>query len=138
MRLTRLLGYNLSRADIRLRKYFSNYLGTFSLRPAEYSALVLIGDNERLNQKRLGEALDISPPNLAVLLDKLTERGLVVRVRSEQDRRAQHLHLTRAGRALLTRAEASATRMEAAVFAVLSPGERALLIELLQKVASAP
>jgi DNA-binding MarR family transcriptional regulator len=137
-KLTRLLGYNLSRADIRLRQFFHRYMEQFGVRPSEYSALVLIASNSRLNQKKLGEALDISAPNLAVLLDKLTARGMLVRVRSEEDRRAQHLHLTAKGRGLLARAESSILRMEERVFSALSAGERALLIELLQKIISAP
>lgn len=136
--LTRLLGYNLSRADIRMRKYFLHHMDDYGLRPAEFSALVLIAANPRLNQKRLGTALDVSAPNLAVLLDKLTGRGLLLRVRSSEDRRAQHLHLTPKGEALLARAEASVARVEQAVFEILTPGERALLIELLRKVALAP
>ena len=50
--------------------------------------------------------------------------------------RAQHIHLTAEGAQLVQRAEKIAATMEAPSLAVLSPAERALLIELLHKVAS--
>jgi DNA-binding MarR family transcriptional regulator len=70
-----------------------------------------------------------------VILDRLAERRLVERVRSTVDRRAQQLHLTPAGRALTERAETIAATMEYDALRVLTAGERALLIELLLKVA---
>ena len=89
-----------------------------------------------MNQKQLGQALDISAPNMAVTLDRMVERGWVERVRGTQDRRAQHIHLTSKGAELVQRAEKIAATMEAPALRMLSPAERALLIELLMKVAA--
>jgi DNA-binding MarR family transcriptional regulator len=137
-RLTHLVGYAASRASIELKKTFARHLGPLQLKAVEFSALVLVAANPQLNQKQLGAALDVSAPNLAVILDRLAERGLVKRVRSTVDRRAQQLHLTPAGRELTARAEAIAATMENASLQMLSGAERALLIELLLKVARAP
>lgn len=134
-RLTHLVGYAASRASIQLKKTFQKHLGPLQLKAVEFSILVLVASNPRLNQKQLGAALDLSAPNLAVILDRLAERRLVERVRSTVDRRAQQLHLTPAGRALTERAETIAATMENDALRVLSAGERALLIELLLKVA---
>ena len=65
----------------------------------------------------------------------MVERGWVERVRSTEDRRAQLIHLTPAGRQLVQRAEKIAATMENEATRVLSEGERLLLIELLLKVA---
>ena len=134
-RLTHLVGYAATRASIQLRKTFVKHLGPLQLKVVDFSILVLVAANPSLNQKQLGAALDLSAPNLAVLLDRLAERGLVERIRSTVDRRAQQLHLTSAGRALTTRAEAIAATMENESLRMLSDAERALLIELLLKVA---
>ena len=134
-RLTHLVGYAASRASIQLKKTFRKHLGPLQLKAVEFSVLVLIAANPRLNQKQLGAALDLSAPNLAVILDRLAERGLVERVRSTVDRRAQQLHLTAAGRALTAHAETIAATMENDALRVLSAAERALLIELLLKLA---
>jgi DNA-binding MarR family transcriptional regulator len=90
-----------------------------------------------VNQKQLGQALDISPPNMAVTLDRMAERGWIERVRSTRDRRAQQIHLTPAGRALAERTRRIAATMEEPALAGLSRAERALLIELLRKIVPA-
>ncbi len=133
--LTHLVGYAATRASIQLRKTFVKHLGPLQLKVVDFSILVLVAANPSLNQKQLGAALDLSAPNLAVLLDRLAERGLVERIRSTVDRRAQQLHLTPAGRALTAQAEAIAATMENESLRMLSDAERALLIELLLKVA---
>ena len=65
----------------------------------------------------------------------MVERGWVERVRSERDRRAMIIHLTKKGRDLVARAEKIAATMEEAALGGLSNAERALLLELLFKVA---
>ena len=134
-RLMHLVGYAASRASIELKKTFARHLGPLDLKAVEFSVLVLVAANPQVNQKQLGQALDVSAPNLAVTLDRMVERGWVERVRSTQDRRAQHVHLTPRGRELTQQAEKIAATMENAALRVLSPAERALLIELLLKVA---
>jgi DNA-binding MarR family transcriptional regulator len=134
-RLTHLVGYAASRAAFEMRKVFARCLGPLDLKVVEFSILVLVASNADINQKRLGQALDISPPNMAVTIDRLVERGWVERVRSTKDRRAMYIHLTPAGRELVARAEKIAATMEAPALRALSAAEKALLIELLMKVA---
>ena len=134
-RLTHLVGYASTRASITMRRVFARHFGPLDLKVVEFSILMLVAANPQVNQKRLGTALDISPPNMAVTLDRMVERGWVERVRSTQDRRAQQIHLTVKGAELVQRAEKIASTMEQATLRVLSPAERALLIELLMKVA---
>jgi DNA-binding MarR family transcriptional regulator len=111
-------------------------MAPFDLRVAEFTILMLVASNGDVNQKQLGRALDISPPNMAVTLDRMAESGWVERVRSTHDRRAQHIHLTAKGRALAAQARRISQTMEDHSLAALSPVERALLIELLRKIAA--
>lgn len=134
-RLTHLVGYAATRASVELKKSFTKHMGPLHLKAVEFSILVLVASNDQVNQKQLGQALDVSPPNLAVTLDRMVERGWVERVRSTQDRRAQQIHLTAQGADLVQRAEKIASTMEQTTLRVLSSAERALLIELLMKVA---
>lgn len=134
-RLTHLVGYAASRASIELKKTFARHLGPLGLKAVEFSILVLVASNEQVNQKQLGVALDVSAPNMAITLDRLAERGWIERVRATHDRRAQLIHLTAAGREIVRRAERIALTMEHAALKGLSTAERALLIELLLKVA---
>ena len=134
-RLTHLVGYAATRASVELKKAFSKHLGPLQLKAVEFSILVLVSSNEQVNQKQLGQALDVSPPNLAVTLDRMVERGWVERVRSTEDRRSQIVELTAAGQQMVQRAEKIAATMENEPLQVLSPAERLLLLELLLKVS---
>jgi DNA-binding MarR family transcriptional regulator len=134
-RLVHLMGYAATRASVALKKVFAKHMGPMQLKAVEFSILVLVASNENVNQKQLGQALDVSPPNLAVTLDRMVERGWVERVRSTQDRRSQIVVLTKAGQQLVQRAEKIAATMENEALSVLSPAERLLLLELLLKVS---
>ena len=135
--LAHLVGYATSRVAQEMRKVFARHVGPLGLTAAEFSILTLAAANGDMNQKELGQALDISAPNLAVTLDRLAERGWVERVRSRHDRRAQCIHLTAAGEQLARRAAKLAETMEEPALAVLTRAERALLIELLHKLVDA-
>ncbi len=133
-RLLGLVGYNCRRAYLRILSVFLERMGPMRLRPVEYSVLAILRDNRDVTQKRLAIALDVSPPNLAVLLDRLQERGLVVRVRNPDDGRSQMLQLTADGRELARRAAGIVAALEIDATSALTERERAELIRLLQKV----
>jgi DNA-binding MarR family transcriptional regulator len=135
-RLTQLVGYATTRAALELRKAFARQMAPLDVKVAEFSILTLVGANPYVNQRQLGQALDISAPNMAVTLDRMAERGWIERVRSTEDRRSQQIHLLPAGRVLILRAEKLAATMEDAALRRLSPAERALLIELLLKIGA--
>ena len=119
-----------------MKRVFARNFEPLDLKVVEFSILMLVAANPQVNQKQLGEALDISAPNMAVTLDRLVERGWVERIRSTKDRRAMHIHLTTKGLELVERAEKIAATMENPALRALSTAERALLIELLMKVAT--
>lgn len=136
-RLTYLLGYATSRASIELKKDFRRHLGgPLGLKAVEFSILMLLLSNKDVNPKQLCEALDVSAPNMAITIDRLAERGWVERSRSTRDRRAVIVDLTPAGRDFAQRADRIARSMEQTPLRVLTAAERALLIELLFKVAA--
>jgi DNA-binding MarR family transcriptional regulator len=101
----------------------------------EFTILQLVAENDGITQKQLAQALALQPPHLTLLIDRLVERGAVARVRSEADRRAQIVCLTDDGRALADDTRQASLAMEDEVLARLSSGERALLFELLDKLA---
>lgn len=130
------LGYQLVQAGIVTSALFDEYAGRpFGLRPVEYTVLALISGNPGVSSARLAKALAVSPPNISPVVERLEERGLITRAPSEEDRRAQTLHATRAGNRLVEQATRQVQDAEAALG--LSPGEHAILLELLHKLARA-
>ena len=135
-RMQELLGYCLAQAAILTETTFDNAISkTLQLRQVEFTVMTLIDSNALVTQKKLSVALAVAAPNLTVILDKMEARGLLKRIRSEEDRRIQHLELTTTGRTTLKKAWSIATGMEADILSHLSNAERVMLFELLMKVA---
>lgn len=66
--------------------------------PSGYmSSLVLIGANPGVSQQEIAAVLLLDAPNLAAMVTKMVEAGLVVRINDQGDRRRYGLTLTRAG-----------------------------------------
>lgn len=107
-------------------------LARLGLRPVEYTVLSLVNNNPSINQKRLGQAIRVSPPNMATLLDKMQADGLIDRRRNPKDRRSQILALTEKGSQLCEKAEHIAYKADATP--TLSEDEREQLTRLLVKV----
>ena len=136
-RLDDVLGYQLARASIRTHDVFFEVAGVpLDVRPVEYTILSLIGENPDLSAARLAQLLAVTAPNITAWLGKLEKRGLVMRVASETDRRAQVLSLTPAGSQLAADATQRLVEAERATFSTLSHGEYVLLGELLRKLAT--
>lgn len=133
--LDNVVGHHLACARVTTHVTFLKHFGQpYDLRPVEYSLLMLLAANAQLTPKQLAQALALSAPNLTILLDRMQERGLLERVRSEVDRRSQHVLLTAQGRAMADDICAKTPAMEAELDGCLSRAERALLIELLGKI----
>ena len=131
-----LLGYNLAQALVTASIVYDGHLGgPLDLRQVDFTILTLIGSNADVTLTTLAEALGIAPSNLTVIVDRSVARNLVVREASEDDRRSRHLRLTASGRALLDRAWEVARHMESALLEPFSAAERAMLFELLGRVA---
>ncbi len=132
--LLELVGYNCRRAYVQIHKTFLERMAGYQLRPVEFSVLAVLRANPLLTQKQLSRALNVSPPNLAVLLDRLQSRGLLTRERNPLDGRSQVLSLTEGGRQMVVKAERTAQALELEATSMLSDSERRTLIRLLQKI----
>lgn len=126
------VGYCCLQAYLTLAPNIKKQLARIALRPVEYAVLSLIQSNPGINQKRLGETIRVSPPNMATLLDRMQINDLVQRRRNPQDRRSQILTLTPHGTALLDKAHALAARADQTP--ALTAAERTQLTQLLAKV----
>jgi DNA-binding MarR family transcriptional regulator len=131
-----IVGYQLAQAAIVTDQVFDELVGADGgLRRVEFTILALVKGNPDVSARQLARALAVTPPNIAIWLDRLESRGLVARTRSASDARVQHVRITRAGGGLVERAMALLVQGEQATLSALSVAERAMLVELLHKVA---
>jgi DNA-binding MarR family transcriptional regulator len=133
-----IVGYQLAQATIVTDQVFDERLGRQGvLRRVEFTILALVQGNPDVTARQLARALAVTPPNIAIWIDKLESRGLIARTRSDSDARMQYIRLTSRGAELVERAVQLLIEGEQAALAALSAAERAMLIELLHKVALA-
>lgn len=129
------LGFCLAQAHLATRAIFFQQAGQpLNLRPVEFAVLSLVAAHPDTPQTRLARMLSVTPPNMTGIINRMETRGWVERNSSTEDRRSQVLKLTRSGAALLSEATRRITAAEKAQLR-LSPGEQAMLLELLEKVS---
>jgi DNA-binding MarR family transcriptional regulator len=131
-----IVGYQLAQATVATTRVFMQRVGRpLKLRPVEFTILALVRDNPDATARQIARALAMTPPNIALWLDRLEQRKLVTRTRSERDARMQHIRATSTGNALALKAAERLVEGEREALAVLSVAEQAMLVELLHKIA---
>jgi len=136
--LRKYLGYFLARARFLSFRTFETNIGqTHDLRPVEFALMILLDTNLKATQKQLSQALGVAQPNMTGLLRRLEDRGLLERTRGEKDKRMQFITLSAKGSKLLRQARAAGEGMDQSWLDGLSNAERAMLVELLEKVTIA-
>jgi len=134
--LREVLGFHVTLANIATVALFERHVGQpFGLRKAEFSLLMLLLANAATPAKRLARTLRLSAPALTMLIDRMQDKQWLRRERNPADRRSQLIVLTNEGQALARRAQAASKTMESSLQRRLSRAERAMLIELLAKLA---
>jgi DNA-binding MarR family transcriptional regulator len=134
--LTGLVGFSLGSAYLQARRLYKKRMSALELSPLEYSILALVG-GKGMHQAPISVELDIPMQNLTVIMERMESRDLVVRARSESDRRAQMVRLSDPGARLLQRARSIMPALERELLHPLSAGERKTFRELLQKLTRA-
>ena len=134
--LSRRAGFLLVQLGTHRHQRFAERLAPLDLHPRHFGMLSQLAVNEGQSQQALSRALGIHRSAVVGLVDDLEHRGLAERRRDPVDRRAYTLHLTRAGRTLLTELEGAADEDEAELLSALDARERSQLISLLQRVAA--
>jgi len=130
--LGEMIGYNCLQVYLNLLPNIRKQLAKYQLRPVEFTVLTLVRRNPEINQKRLGDAINVSPPNMATLLDRMEAEGLLERRRNPRDKRSQILALTPHGLEICLKAEKASAKVD--TVSHLTAQERSQLLALLQKI----
>ncbi|MGD6748826.1 MarR family winged helix-turn-helix transcriptional regulator [Streptomyces sp. BH105] len=110
------------------------------LPPSQFRALAVIEEQQRVNQRALGEALGSRPSSVSRLCDRLEAAGLVERLASTTSRREVDLRLSRRGAAVLDDFRAARAREIAEVLETMEPAHLHTLaagLEQFERAASA-
>jgi len=109
------IGFLLSQLGTHAAEVFAAHVKELGITPSEAGVVRVIARTPDVTQRQLADHLGATQSRVVALIDGLEGKGLVARTRGTTDRRAQHLDLTEAGRALLPRLRAAAEAQEAAI-----------------------
>ena len=119
-----------------LRKESDRALSAWRLTVPQASVLALLAEAGRpLPVSRLARLLLQESPSVTSLVDRMCDSGLVERTKDSHDRRVVLVKLTGKGRKMHDTLRATAAASSDEMFGVLSTDERAILKDLLQKLA---
>lgn len=109
----------------------------FDLTPVQFAALATTAANPGLDQATLAGLIAYDRSTIGGVVDRLVQKGYIVREVSGRDRRARELRLTDAGRALLDAVLPVVRQAQEAMLSGLDSEERRTFMALLRKVTDA-
>ncbi len=101
----------------------------------ELRAMVLLGSAGRVIMSALAADLGVPLSTATHTVDRLVAKGLVLRVRSEEDRRVVLVEMSPFGKQLEESFRKKRSAMARSWLEPLSPGEREIFLELMAKIA---
>lgn len=99
-------------------------------------ALIRLGSSGTMIMSDLASALGVPLSTATHTVDRLVEKSLVVRSRSDQDRRVVQVEMSEQGKALQATLRSKHRAMARSWLAPLSPGEREKFLELMAKISA--
>jgi DNA-binding MarR family transcriptional regulator len=113
---------------------FAKECGSFNITPVQHGLMTILLEQPGLDQISLGSELGIDRTNVADVLMRLEDRGLVRRQVSRADRRMKLASLTDEGETLTRQMETHMKRAQDRLMAPLGEVDRAAFLELLGRL----
>jgi len=132
----RAVGFLLSQLGLVVSRQFAEVIAATGLEPREFALLRAIAGAEGSTQNAMSDRLGIPASTLVAVVDHLEAGGFLERHTHPLDRRSRTLHVTEQGRATLASAMRLAMGYEQQLCGDLAPEERAVLLDLLDRLAS--
>lgn len=95
-----------------------------------------VAQTDGITASRIAQNVNLSPATVTNILDRLENRNLVTRVRSQLDKRRVSLYLTDNGKEILQHAPQPLQEHFIAKFSALEEWEQSLLLSSMQRVAA--
>jgi MarR family 2-MHQ and catechol resistance regulon transcriptional repressor len=125
----------LWKAASAVQAYAESSISEMEMCGSDFAVLEALLHKGPLPVNEIGKKVLLTSGSITVAIDRVENKGLVERRAHGTDRRARIVHLTKAGRKLITRVYADhAADMERLASASLTKAERQTLIRLLKKI----
>jgi DNA-binding MarR family transcriptional regulator len=128
------LGHLFAQTSRAVRTYVGQVLANYELYPGQQMILALLWQNEGVTPSYLAECIDVQPPTVTKMLQRMEESGLVERRPAKRDSRVYQVYLTQQGRAMQTELEAAWRQLDTRIFSGFSVEERVIFRRLLLQI----
>ena len=128
-------GHLLHRAQQFAAERFTKAMAGAKLTQRQFAVLHATAQNEGLTQTELVKTTGIDRSTLAELVSRMARNGLLEREKLADDARANAIHLSDEGRALLEIATLGAMDADRAIVSALPKNKRANFLETLRRIA---
>ncbi|OQD58186.1 transcriptional regulator [Methanobrevibacter arboriphilus JCM 13429 = DSM 1125] len=127
-------GYVLATILHKFGEKFDEALKDYSIVTNHYRVLVTIFNNEKINQKKLGEILKIDRTTMVYLIDHLEDEGYIRRQKNQEDRRSFQLILTSKGKSIINPICRIRDEIHNQCLKELTENEKRILREICKKI----
>lgn len=129
-----ILGFHIRLAHGAVYRHFTETFSDLGLTQKMVSVLWLIDDHPGIAQADIGRRLQMDRATTMALINRLQDRGFLVRGQSTLDKRRQTLTLTRAGHSALVKSRECIWEHERWLQARFTDREVKSLIEMLRRI----
>ncbi|MGR3761752.1 MarR family winged helix-turn-helix transcriptional regulator [Roseobacteraceae bacterium NS-SX3] len=125
------------RQILRATEMFGRELAqSAGLTAVQLRVLQVVAENGQTTAKEISQRMRVSQATVTALVDKLVHRGMVVRQKSQTDRRRTDIIVTELGRETIKGAPDPLQQRYVRKFKALEDWEQAMLVAALERVAA--
>lgn len=129
-----IVGFHIRLAHGAVYRHFTETFTDLDLTQKQVSVLWLVDDHPGIAQTDLAQRMRMDRATTMSIVNRMQDRGYVVRGQSQTDKRRQTLNLTASGRAMLARAKDAIFEHEKWLKSRFTDAEVAILIEMLSRI----
>lgn len=100
MELEQCLNFVLTKAQRNIHQLFKAELAPYGVTPGQYAVLRCLWDEDAQTARKLTERLVLDGSTITGILDRMEQKGLIIKLTDPKDRRAMQVTLTPQGRKL--------------------------------------
>lgn len=124
----------LSRAHRAFNDVVNKHISTFNLNPTEFAVLELLYHKGDQPLQQIGGKILLASGSITYVVDKLEQKGLLVRKACPNDRRVTHAQITDKGKQLIEEIFPPHQERINEIVSVLDDEEKKMVTELIKKV----
>lgn len=102
--------------------------------PVQWGILTIVSERPGVGQIEISEELGLDRSNVANVVERLVNRGLLRQKLSPKDRRKKEITVTKAGEKIISQVEAGALRAQRKILSPLSEHEQKVFVDLLTRL----